>query len=250
MIKKEHLNIKKFPRANKTIICFHGILNDGYSNSPVEEIAQELNYNYISYTFPMHGNNHEKNVSVINLIEIAKEVIKLSPTKKIILFGHSAGANWVNQCLKFYGDSYFQKIILIDPINSSLKFINMNKLKTFEKIAFKEKAGMDALWNDFKNVNILFENYTYLEAHLYIHLVVKLCNKKFLLSTNEVYEKTKVPILIIAGENDMVIDTERSKELFSTLNPNIKFVVMPNCGHSPHFDNKPVFKKLVKKFLA
>lgn len=249
MLKKQYLNIKESPKANKTIICFHGILNDAYSNEPVEEVANELNYNYISYTFQMHGNNHEKIVTIPDLIEIAKDVVKLSPTKEIILFGHSAGANWVNQCLKFYGDSYFEKIVLIFPINSSLKLINMNKIKIFEKMVFKQKAHRDFVWNDFKNVNVLFKNYTYKEAHEYIWLVGKLCNKKFLLSTNITYEQTKVPILVIAGENDMVIDPIDSKKLFAILNPNIKYDILVDCGHSPHYENKPIFKKLVREFL-
>lgn len=249
MLKKEYLNINLNRKANKTIICFHGILNDAYSNAPVEELANELNYNYISYTFPMHGNNHEKIVTIPDLIEIAKEVVKLSPTKEIILFGHSAGANWVNQCLKFYGDSYFEKIVLISPINSSLKLINMNKIKVFEKMVFKQKVNRDILWNDFKNINVLFKNYTYKEAHEYILLVGKLCNRKFLLSENVTYEQTKVPIFAITGENDMVIDPIDSKKLFTLLNPNIIYDVIPDCGHSPHFEKKPLFKKLVKEFL-
>lgn len=251
MLKKKFLNIKKPLNPTKTIIAFHGILSDSHFNPQLEEIAKELNYEYISYTFPGHADHHVDKMPTVNeLVEVAIEVVQLASTNKIILVGHSAGANWATRCIPYFGEECFEKLILISPLNSSIKILNNNKLKIFTDTIIKDKANLgQKILQQFDNAKMLVTEYSRREAMQYVMLVVEMCKKSFLLNNNLIYEKLKLPTLIISGDLDVIIDTFDSFKTFKRVNPKIDYRIMTDAGHSNFLDKPEEFKQIVKDFL-
>jgi pimeloyl-ACP methyl ester carboxylesterase len=59
----------------------------------------------------------------------------------------------------------------------------------------------------------------------------------------------QVPVLVITGDDDRIVPTERSVRLAREL-PNAKLVVIPNCGHVPHEECPGEFMNAVREFIA
>lgn len=61
--------------------------------------------------------------------------------------------------------------------------------------------------------------------------------------------KIETPVLVLHGDQDVILPIETSRELASTL-PNGKFMVLANQGHSLNVENPELFVRLVNEFLA
>ncbi|SFJ51725.1 intracellular short-chain-length polyhydroxyalkanoate depolymerase [Thermoflavimicrobium dichotomicum] len=66
--------------------------------------------------------------------------------------------------------------------------------------------------------------------------------------TGEV-EKIQAPVLILWGENDLVVTKPMTMELIEDLGEKAKVVSLQNCGHSPLIDDLEQLVKHVKSFL-
>lgn len=60
--------------------------------------------------------------------------------------------------------------------------------------------------------------------------------------------KIEKPVLIIAGENDILMPVKQAKEM-SDLIKNSIFKIIDNCAHMPHVENSKAFSELVLAFL-
>jgi len=61
-------------------------------------------------------------------------------------------------------------------------------------------------------------------------------------------DELKMPVLVIAGDNDHVVPTRHSRRL-AEITPGAKFVLVKSCGHMPQEEKPEFFKKEVDKFL-
>jgi 3-oxoadipate enol-lactonase len=57
-----------------------------------------------------------------------------------------------------------------------------------------------------------------------------------------------MPVLIITGDDDRVVETALSREL-ATKMPEAEFVEISNSGHLPHEETVDEFMAAVKKFI-
>jgi proline iminopeptidase len=62
------------------------------------------------------------------------------------------------------------------------------------------------------------------------------------------FGKLQVPTLLVSGEKDLIIPPALGKQAAS-LNPQIKYVVMPKTGHFPMLEDAPAYLKLVREFV-
>jgi pimeloyl-ACP methyl ester carboxylesterase len=58
----------------------------------------------------------------------------------------------------------------------------------------------------------------------------------------------KMPVLIVTGDDDRVVETALSREL-ATKMPSAEFVVISNSGHLPHEETTEEFMSAVRKFI-
>ena len=63
------------------------------------------------------------------------------------------------------------------------------------------------------------------------------------------FSALKIPILILLGENDVLINAHIKNELTS-LNPSAQANVLKNCGHAPFISNADQTIKLINEFIG
>lgn len=59
----------------------------------------------------------------------------------------------------------------------------------------------------------------------------------------------QIPVLILRGERDYVVNAEMTKEIIHDIGENGKFVELKDCGHSPLMDNLDLLVETVERFL-
>ncbi|MGL4950967.1 MAG: alpha/beta fold hydrolase [Mycoplasma sp.] len=254
MLIKKFLNLKRQKKPTNTILYFHGIFSDGLSMPQLELVAKELNYDFISYTLPLHDNNKaydkEHGLTTKMCLSIIEELVELVKTKKLIVAGHSAGANWAIRTMYLFNEKkQITNLILVSPINSNLKAVNTNKIKTLNNIVFRKGEKLKQTVHDFAESKKFFTKLSKMERLFYAKYLLSITDSKFLLMNDLVLEITNTPILIILGKKDIVIDPTDSYLLFRKINKKINFEIFENSSHNPHNDEPERFCTIVKSFL-
>jgi pimeloyl-ACP methyl ester carboxylesterase len=70
-----------------------------------------------------------------------------------------------------------------------------------------------------------------------------------LVEGNGLVDQIDVPVLVLRGDRDFVINAEMTKELVDDLGAKAKFVELKDCGHSPLVDDLLQLLKEMTKFL-
>ncbi|MFP7297483.1 alpha/beta fold hydrolase [Neobacillus niacini] len=70
-----------------------------------------------------------------------------------------------------------------------------------------------------------------------------------LVEGNGLVDQINVPVLVLRGDRDFVVNAEMTRELVDDLGPKAKFVELKDCGHSPLVDDLPQLLKEMTKFL-
>lgn len=151
------------------------------------------------------------------------------------------------ESIRIFGQETFDKIIMISPINSSLRFVSKNKIKTIKQLV-NEKKNFHEIFTDLTDANVFFYDFQAVEKYRYLDFLKSIASKELLQSNDEVFAAVKIPTLIILGKNDIVIDPDRTFELFSSVNPLFKIQVL-DAGHSPQDDRKQLFIEIITNFL-
>lgn len=70
-----------------------------------------------------------------------------------------------------------------------------------------------------------------------------------LVEGNGLVDQINVPVLVLRGDRDFVVNAEMTKELVDDLGPKAKFIELKDCGHSPLVDDLPQLLKEMTNFL-
>ncbi|MGL4948292.1 MAG: serine aminopeptidase domain-containing protein [Mycoplasma sp.] len=255
MLNNKFLNLKRKSNPENTIIFFHGIFADAHYMPELEEIADKKNYDYISYSMPLHGGNDDFVQSggpkVKDFLEIIKGLLDLVHTNKLIITSHSAGAIWMTRAFDFAKDRFeVTNLIFVCPASSELKMVNINKLKNLTNIIKFKKDLVNKSFDDFNHAINGIAELSLTEKVLYTKYLIDITDKKLLMLNNMIIEHINVPTLVIVGRNDIVIDPIDSYELFKILNPRIECIFFYKSAHNPHVNEREKFIKTVSNFLT
>mgnify|MGYP003978991889 FL=1 len=62
--------------------------------------------------------------------------------------------------------------------------------------------------------------------------------------------KTDVPILLVWGEKDQIVELKTAKTLRRHLGENARLEIIPNAGHVPHIEKTAIFNKILMNFIS
>ncbi|MGL4952112.1 MAG: alpha/beta fold hydrolase [Mycoplasma sp.] len=255
MFKKEFLNFQRRENPTATILFFHGILSNAYFAPPLEQIAKEMNYDFLSYTFPHHKENKTsfKSKDFFNggLELLISKIINQIKTDQIIIIGHSAGANWATRCYRLLDEKRVKHLILLCPICSIAKIFTWNKIKLIN--SYFKNGQKEIMKTSLKNYYLceqIINNYNFKERNEWIKFFFKLKSKKYTRESETIIRDSKSKTSIISGEIDMVIDNKHCKQLYKKINPNLEFIELKGATHIPQIDNPEIFTEFMKDFLA
>lgn len=178
---------------------------------------------------------------------------------KVYLAGNSFGSR-VSQCFAMY---YPQKVIRMAFIGPSAGFVNLADSTKSKMVALRqEQIKNGPLYFARTRVNRLVAPGTSPSLIKLISEGMKATNKRSFLqvtthfntafgySPKEVAEKVKIPILIIAGDKDLINPlTDHAKPLHEALK-NSELIILNNIGHLPHLEEPKKVNDLIQSFFS
>lgn len=228
-------------RATKSIVLVHG---SSATSKSMHVLAIEFASNgYTVYALDIrgHGESGTKgNIAYIGQLEDDLEdfILHTKPQKPSTLAGFSSGGGFV---LRFAGDTrqkLFSSYLLLSPFISqdaptyrpnsggwanvgiprtiAISILNAIGIKTFNNLP----ATIFAV--DESSQSPITAKYSYALSE----------NFRPLRNYTKNIGAVKLPISLIAGENDEVFKTDKFKEVFTSANKDISITLLPNIGHT------------------
>jgi pimeloyl-ACP methyl ester carboxylesterase len=267
MIGAEDMNSKKV-KTRSTEVSFydegHGdpiVLIHGFAGSKQywEKIIPQLmnEYRVIALDLPGHGESEmvKDRYSIEDMASTVKELLDQLGLEKVTLFGHSLGGYITLAFAELY-PHYLKGFSLVhstaNPDSDEAKEARENNAKKIqEEGAGPFIEGLSLKLFSPENTEV---NAKEIEETVKIGMMTKveglvsaLMAMKDRPERNKVLEETKLPVLLIAGEQDQIIPPEKT---FTVSKQNIEKRVIQNAGHMSMYEQPEELVKVMKDFLA
>jgi len=232
---------------NKPLIVF---LHEGlgsvaqWKNFP-ENVCNQSGYSALLYDRVGHGLSsaltkaRQTDYMHIEAWQFLPQILeKLNITSEIILVGHSDGAT----IALLYASKFAQRVKAVVSIAAHV-FV---EVCTVQGVAETKK-----LYEEF-DLKYLLEKYHlsntdtmfYAWADAWLSAEFKKWNIK-----NDIRE-IKAPCLLIQGENDEYASFQQIIEIENAVSCQVEKLIIPSCGHQPHFQHNSVVVNAINSFLA
>ncbi|GMO14373.1 MAG: alpha/beta hydrolase [Mycoplasmoidaceae bacterium] len=231
------------PIHNKGDFVFvHGFNSTYFKHIDFLKGIFRLGYNVYAFDLPNHGENYDfdKQLSFDEYCKYVIDFIKKYNLKKIHIAGHSMGGGIVS-AIQNDKTLNFEKIILIDPLNSQAKKIpNLRFLKVLSSVfPIKQYEDFVAKAKADQSINTTA-------------LLTEIMSPEVLDKVHSGLTNIAIPTQLVFGEDDNVIPTETSIKYIKQTIPNnyLKQIsIIKNAKHSPTHENTTETLKELKAFL-
>lgn len=236
------------------LVFIHGFCeSEEIWTSFIPKISKE--FQVVTIDLPGFGKS-DLSKSAISLEEIAKEInewLDKNGFQNSVLMGHSLGG-YVTLAMVAQNAELFSGFGLIhSTARADTAEKKQNRLKV---ISFVEEHGIKAFMDSFipglfydkENASIEFAYQIALQTpkQTFISYTKAMAGRP---STESVLANSDVPILMIGGEKDTVIEISSLEEQAS-LNPLISFHKLPGVGHMGMFEDAERLAKLINGFAS
>jgi pimeloyl-ACP methyl ester carboxylesterase len=238
----------------KPLVLLHGFCG---SSRYWEKVIPELSKNYrvIAPDLPGHGNSTilEENYKIEDIADLVKNLLDELNIHQVTMFGHSLGG-YITLAFAEKDSERLNGFSLIHstafPDSDEAK---QGRVASAEKV---RKEGIHSLIDGL--VPKLFSPDTSDEKSFETvkeigyktsptGAISTLMAMKDRTDRNSVLEGTQLPVLLIAGEKDQIIPSEKT---FSVSKSNIKHSLINDSGHMSMYENPKVLISEIKKYLA
>lgn len=243
-------------KYEKIVILMHGFFDHtGVLNNLIELLINK-NYAVFVYDMPGHGLSSGERVHIdsfttyANVFDDFIKIIKKKYNKPLFLIGHSTGCSAIFEYLSTTNENHFIKIIFLAPLIRSnhwfISKIGLNLVSPFKKFVprtFRKNSGDIKFLSFQKNKDFLQPKIISLKWFK----ALTEWNKKIL-----TYEPLKYSILIIQGNNDIVIDWKYNLKLLKTKINDVKIEVIDKANHqltNESYDIKIKVFSLIETYL-
>jgi pimeloyl-ACP methyl ester carboxylesterase len=258
--------------TGKTILLFlHGY---GLSSFSFYKLIENFNHSqYRIITFDLKGNGYSakpksSDYTIKKQAELINLFLKKIKINEVNIIGHSYGGlvslylNYLQQ--KEELDFRIKSLVLIDsPAYNTFTplFIKVLRSKIgsyfFLKIVSPRTLSKMLIRGTFHDKKKGLREYLELYEHFfsqpdYDHTMPQIARQLIPKNIKQVvssYAKTKIPVLIIWGENDKVVDIKQGKKLHSEIEDS-SFKIISNTEHVPHEEKPSEVYKLIKNFYS
>lgn len=249
---------------NKTqnIVLVHGFSSDFYHFKPLFPLLSKY-YNLYAINMPFHGESsgsQELN-QFTKFPEILTDFIKAKDIKNITLIGHSMGGAIIMMAYPKL-KSIIKKIILIGPQNRSSLAVEKEFHEVFFPVNVIDYEKLAKLI--YYDANIVLKNKEYMKNidHYYKTQKIRLSYIYALGRTlpweihmnliDKGIKQLSVPLLLVCGEGDGIIDINNIEKYYKSLSDQIKYHKILKAGHSPWIEQfeqtTNVIEQFIKKF--
>jgi len=221
--------------ARETFILHHGLGSSQNFFVPLIPVLTKENFRCIVYDTTGSGRSPYTQIeqSIASLAADLISILNALGVQKAVLIGHSMGGTVAAHCAAEYGDRVVSSV-WIGPVYPSPQVA-----KTFEKrIKIVEKEGMEPLANSIPQMATGSKASPLARAFIRELLLAQdmwgyVSNCRVIAGAKPPkYGKIKVPVLIIAGEEDKSAPLEGCKKMFEQLGTERKRLeLMEGVGH-------------------
>jgi N-formylmaleamate deformylase len=233
------------------MILLHGAMDNGLTWSRVAK-ALENDYDIIMPDARGHGKSFsdQREFTLSEMVDDTAELIKHLKLTRIIVMGHSMGAQMATELCARY-PNLIKRLVLEDPgyffknptfidllyYKRRIRRINKLSLTQIRELCDKTHKG----WNEDDKTLWVIAQKEWAEN--------KSKSKSFDPKRNwhEIFPEVKVPTLLLTSEKGIVKRSEA--EHYITEFGNAKYEFIENAGHHIHRDNFEAFMKIIKEFL-
>lgn len=237
-----HTDFKEVPNAKANIVVTHGIAESSKEYEGLSNFLNNNNYNVLIYDIRTHGQSRNNSNDVADIdnfhtfiddLNLIINSLKQQNNLKNILLGHSLGG-MINNCYVYKYNDIDGVINSGAPtkiIDSANAFIEEETTKNMPNIPVGRnydrlsRLPLTQEMKNFRSVNFLTANFIRNTMILSIQYF-----QENLINNSFIYPK---PILLLHGEEDKVILSENSQELFNILTESNKTLKLyPNMYHN------------------
>ncbi|MEH7113589.1 alpha/beta hydrolase [Neobacillus niacini] len=237
------------------IVLLHGFCgNKEYWENLITTLSKSSRV--IALDLPGHGesSNLEGNITIEDIADHIKMLLDYLNVKQVTMFGHSLGG----YIALAFAEKYSQMLNGFSLIHSTA-FPDSEEAKKGREAGVKkvEKEGIPAFIDGlvpklFSPENVE-KNHTAIQTAKEIgyntssqgamKTLIAMKNRP---DRNFVLESAIIPVLLIAGEHDQIIPSEKT---FSISKPTIKQVLLKDSGHMSMYENPTALINNMKDFL-
>ncbi|MEH7180446.1 alpha/beta fold hydrolase [Neobacillus vireti] len=238
------------------IVLLHGFCgSNGYWDNILSKLSE--NYRVIALDLPGHGEsaNLEGDVSIEDIADHIKDVLDYLNVAQVTMFGHSLGG----YIALAFAEKYSQMVNGFSLIHSTAYPDSEEAKKGREAGVEKVRqegvpAFIDGLIPKLFSPDNIEKNQNEITTAKEIGYTTSpkgvmktLIAMKNRPDRNSVLERAEIPVLLIAGEKDQIIPSEKT---FSVSKSNIKHVLLKDSGHMSMYENPSELAKKMIEFLS
>ncbi|MEM7133871.1 MAG: alpha/beta hydrolase [Chloroflexota bacterium] len=248
-----------------SLVLIHGLMGSKQDWNKNRGRLLALGFTVVAIDLPGHGASYTptkpKYYDIRKLATVMHDFTTTLGLAPSVIVGHSMGGAVAEEwSLQFPED--VRALILV---NTAGLPEYRDSTPTVDKLYQQEriialKQGMEAAWN-FQQENGLWASVTHLDvceqkarkeqfclvsAYTYAY-GSQACESRR--STIKDFETFTKPALIICGENDRSVFKKTAESITHSIQ-NSRLIIIPNSGHSPHYENAIYFNKEVESFIS
>jgi pimeloyl-ACP methyl ester carboxylesterase len=237
----------------KPIVLLHGFCGSSlYWENVIPELSKH--YRVIAPDLPGHGEstNLEGNYQIEDIADAIKDLLDGLNIQKVTLFGHSLGG----YITLAFAEMYSERLSGFSLIHSTAFPDSVEAKHGREASAEKvEKEGIQSFADGlvpklFSADNSVKRSVERAKDIGYatspkgaISTLTAMKNRS---NRNSVLEQTPLPVLLIAGEKDQIIPSEK---VFSVSKPNIKQSLIHDSGHMSMYEQPKELISVIEEYL-
>lgn len=243
---------------NKSIVFIHGNSLNALTFKKQFENLKDIPM--VAIDLPGHGlSEHSENFENIyclpGYISALKKIIEELELQNYILIGHSLGGHIAIEALEVLNDVKGLMVfgtppIGIPPAMDKMYLPNPLMAHFFSKEISETDANLLSNELVYNNPTIAAELKNYIlqtDGNARINLGASIGKGQFK-NEIEIVKALKIPIAILHGEKDSLVNLNYIKELYLSGLCKSETITMPNIGHTPQIENSELFNKYVLDF--
>lgn len=249
-------HIEDSKKGDKTILLLHGYLETMYI---WEDLFKDLSRDYrvIRMDMPGHGLTCTAPVNTMELMAtVAKGVLDVCGVKTATVIGHSMGGFVALKCCELFPDR-FEKLVLLNsyPYSESDEskairareqaVINAEHLSALAELSIPKLFHPDNLRRLDEKIR---ETIELCETHDPAGIIA--CVKGIIQKEDVTpwLQASDVPSLAICGDSDNLV-TEEIRAKMAADCPNVRQVILPQCGHNVFLECPEKTLELIREFV-
>ncbi|WP_160722844.1 alpha/beta fold hydrolase [Bacillus sp. USDA818B3_A] len=239
--------------AGKPILLLHGFCgSSGYWSEIIPSLSE--NYRVIAPDLPGHGGSTTalQNYSISDIADVMKELLVKLNLDQVTMFGHSLGGYITLAFAEKYSESLSGFSLVHSTAFPDAEEAKKGRTANIEKVKNEGiQSLIDGLVPKLFSPDHLDEAYVETAKEIGYQTppdgaMATLAAMRDRPDRNKVLEAASLPVLLIAGEKDQIIPTEKT---FSVSKANIKQVIIKDSGHMSMYENPSDLIAAIKDFV-